>query len=227
MLLLSYCLNLRSLANNNWLKIMSIATPVEQLEQAILKRAQDLVDSHTQATQQQKAQILAESAKRQQLRERHETEIAKSLAEQHYLRKVQSSEIKMQAELDELRWHLIQKILNELQDSLNTLRQQPEAYLSLLQDYLNNAAHHLPEMALWVKVNSNDYNWLAPQWEHLLNTAHLPTTCQLSQSETEFSGGLLVSDLANKVRIDYTFEGLLERFEMNLCQEINQHLFAA
>lgn len=206
---------------------MSIATPVEQLEHAILKRAQDLVDSHTQATQQQKAQILAESAKRQQLRERHEIEIAKSLAEQHYLRKVQSSEIKMQAELDELRWSLIQTILNQLRQSLNELHQQPETYLLLLQDYLNSAAHHLPETALLVKVNSSDYNWLAPQWEHLLNSAQLPTHCQLSQTDTEFSGGFLVSDLANKVRIDYTFEGVLERFEMNLCQEINQHLFMA
>lgn len=226
MLLLSYCLNLRPLANNNWLKIMSIATPVEQLEQAILKRAQDLVDSHTQATQQQKAQILAESTKRQQLREHHETEVAKSLAEQHYRRKVQSSEIKMQAELDALHWNLIQAIINQLRQSLNQLSQQPETYFLLLQGYLNNAAHHLPETALLIKANSKDYNLLSSQWLQFLNSAHLPENSQLLQSETEFSGGILVSDLANTVRLDYTFEGLLERFEMSLCQEINQYLFA-
>jgi V/A-type H+-transporting ATPase subunit E len=205
---------------------MSVATPVEQLEQAILKRAQDLVDSHTQAAQQQKTQILAESAKRQQLREHHETEIAKSLAEQHYRRKVQSSEIKMQAELDALRWNLIQNILNELRHSLDELCQQPELYLSLLQDYLAHAADHFPNKILCVRANSRDYNWLAPQWQQLIETIHLPAPAQLSLSETEFSGGFLISDLENQVRIDYTFEGLLERFEMNLCQEIHQHLFA-
>jgi vacuolar-type H+-ATPase subunit E/Vma4 len=38
-------------------------------------------------------------------------------------------------------------------------------------------------------------------------------------------GGILVSDNQDKIRIDNTFEGLLERFEMTLCQEINQQLF--
>lgn len=206
---------------------MSVATPVEQLEQAILKRAQDLVDSHTQAAQQQKTQILAESAKRQQLREHHETEIAKSLAEQHYRRTVQSSEIKMQAEFDELRWHLIQNILKQLQNDLAELPQQPDRYLSLLQDYLSHATQHLPETALLVKVNSRDYNWLAPQWQQFIHSLQLPENSQLCQSETEFSGGLSVANLANTIRMDYTFEGLLERFEMNVCQEIHQHLFTA
>ncbi len=204
---------------------MSIATPVEQLEQAILKRAQDLVESHSLATQQQKAQILAEAAKRHQLRENHETEIAKAAAEQQYRRRVQASEIKMQAELDELRWTLIQSILSELHTSLQQLTQQPEQYLSLLIHYLTTAARNLQQNEMVVTVNEKDYKWLAPQWQQLLDTSQLTQSCRLACSENQFMGGILVSDNQDKIRIDNTFEGLLERFEMTLCQEINQQLF--
>jgi V/A-type H+-transporting ATPase subunit E len=204
---------------------MSITTPVEQLEQAILKRAQDLAESHSLAAQQQKAQILAEAAKRHQLRENHETEIAKAAAEQQYRRRVQASEIKMQAELDELRWTLIQSIISELHTSLQQLAQQPEQYLSLLIHYLTSAARNLQQNEMIVTVNEKDYKWLAPQWQQLLDASQLTQSYHLACSENPFMGGILVSDNQNKVRIDNTFEGLLERFEMTLCQEINQQLF--
>jgi len=204
---------------------MSIATPVAQLEQAILKRAQDLADSHLLAAQQQKTQILAESAKRQQLRENHETEIAKAAAEQQYRRKVQASEIKMQAELDELRWALIQSVISELHTALQQLTQQRDQYLPLLIHYLTTAVRNLGEKEIIVTVNPNDYQWLAPQWQQLLDSSKLTQSCRLESSENSFMGGMLVSDNQDKVRIDNTFEGLLERFEMTLCQEVNQQLF--
>ncbi|MEZ5671178.1 MAG: V-type ATP synthase subunit E family protein [Thiotrichaceae bacterium] len=203
---------------------MSVATPVEQLEQAILKRAQDLANSHLLAAQQQKAQIVATSMKRQQLRENHETEIAKAAAEQQYRRKVQSSEIKMQAELDELRWSLIQTVISDLRKSLQQLIQQQDQYLSLLGHYLSTAAQNLQEDTIVVEVNAHDYEWLTPQWQQLTEK-HQIKSAQLVSSADNFSGGMLVHDIQDKVRIDNTFEGLLERFEMHLCQEVNHHLF--
>jgi V/A-type H+/Na+-transporting ATPase subunit E len=206
---------------------MSVATPVEQLEQAILKRAQDLANSHLVAAQQQKARIVAESTKRQQLRENHETDIAKAAAEQQYRRNVQASEIKMQAELDELRWTLIQSVISDLHKSLQQLLQQQDAYLSLLMHYLGLAAHSLQTTEVVVEVNAHDHEWLAPQWQQIVKTCQVKQSCHLIYSTDNFTGGMLVHDLQDKVRIDYTFEGLLERFEMRLCQAVNQYLFPA
>ena len=74
---------------------------VEQLENAIQQRAKTLANAHLQAAHEQRDKILADSAKRLQLREKREIDIAKSAADQDYRRRVQASEIKMQAKLDQ------------------------------------------------------------------------------------------------------------------------------
>ena len=199
---------------------------LEQLESAIRQQAEILAKSHLQAAQQQAEQILAESAKRLQQREERERNIAEAAANQEYRRRVQASEIKMQAELDQLRWSLVQSVLSDLQAHLKQLTQQKETYIPLLKQYLKYAAQLFDEQALVVEVNAEDQVLLAPLWEEILKECVPDKTCTLLAS-TKHGGGLLVRNQADRIRVDNTFEGLIERLQNELYQVITTQLFAS
>ncbi len=200
---------------------------LEQLESAIRQQAENLANSHLQAAQQQADQILADSAKRLQLSEEREREIAEAAANQEYRRRVQASEIKMQAELDQLRWSLVQSVLSDLQAHLKQLTQQEETYIPLLKQYLKNAAQLFDEKALVVEVNAEDQVLLAPLWEDIIKESVPEKTCTLLASTEHFTGGLLVRNQADRIRVDNTFEGLIERLKNEIYQVITTQLFAS
>ncbi len=204
---------------------MSTNTQLEQLETAILNQAQTLSQSHLQAGQQQSDKILADSAKRLQQREQRETAIAEIAAEQEYRRRVQASEIKMQAELDQLRWTLVQAIIADLHEHLAQLCQQKTAYVDLLKQYLHNATTRFENDDLVVVVNNQDHAMLAPQWDDIAKD--LKPCCSLAPETENFIGGLLVRNQADRIRIDSTFEGLIARLENELYQVITAQLFAS
>jgi V/A-type H+-transporting ATPase subunit E len=204
--------------------MMTTNTQLEQLESAIRQRAQTLADNHLQAAQQERDKILADSAKRIQQREERETEIAKVAAEQEYRRRVQASEIKMQAELDQLRWSLVQSIITDLREYLKQLSQQEKTYISLLKQYLKSAAQQFDETDLVAEVNADDHERLAPQWEQ---DSVPDKRCTLLASTEHFTGGLLVRNQADRIRVDNTFEGLIARLENELYQIISAQLFAS
>ena len=200
---------------------------LEQLETAILTQAQTLAQSYLQAGQQQSDKILADSKKRLQQREQRETEIAKIAADQEYRRRVQASEIKMQAELDQLRWTLVQTIITELHERLNQSGQQKTIYIDLLKQYLQNAAALFEEDDLVVVVNQSDHAMLAPQWDTLVKDWLPEKRCSLAPDTANFTGGLLVRNPADRIRVDNTFEGLIARLENELYQVITAQLFAS
>lgn len=200
---------------------------LEQLENAIRNRAQTLANSYLQAAHQQREQILTEVNKRLAKQEARAIEIAKAAAEQAYRRKVQASEIKMQAELDQLRWALVQTVISQLHDHLKQLSQQAEIYLPLLKQYCLHAANQFQETELVMEVTSADYQQLISQWDDFVSR-HLPKQrCTLMTSSQSFMGGVLVRDRANRIRIDNTFEGMMARLENHLYQVITAQLFAS
>jgi len=201
---------------------MSTHTQIEQLESAIHKRAQVLAESHLSAAQAQREKMLAESAKRLRRREEREIEMAKAEAEQEYRRIVQASEIKMQAELDQLRWKLLQSVINHLYEHLKRLRKT--TYINLLKQYFISAAQQIEDEALVVEVNHHDHALLAPQWEEIVKSVP-DKQCTLSDSHQQSTGGVLVR--ADRIRIDNTFEGLIARLEDELYQIITAQLFAS
>ncbi len=206
---------------------MSTPSQIEQLENAIRNRAQTLADTHLQAAYQQSEHISTEATKRLTKREANEIEIAKTAAEQAYRRRVQASEIKMQAELDQLRWTLVQTVMTQLHEQLKQFVQQEDTYLPLLKQYCLRAAQSFHEQELVAEVNANDYNRLISQWNDFIK-ANLPNQqCTLASSTQSFMGGILVRDQADRIRIDNTFEGLLSRLETELYQVITTQLFAS
>lgn len=208
---------------------MSLDNPLEQLENAILQRAQTLAESQQHIAQQQRDKILAESTKRLHLWEERETNNAKETAEQVYRRRVQVNELNMQAELDRLRWNLMQAVLDKLHTYLTQLCTQRARYLALLKQYLIYAIQLFTENEpIVVEVNTQDYEWLEPQWVDIIKEIAISTqSCTLSTSTQNFTGGLLIHDEADRVRIDNTFEGLIARLENELYQVIVAQLFAS
>lgn len=206
---------------------MNSESQLEQLASAILKRAQTLADSQRQAAQQQRDKILAESAKRLRLREERELANAQTYAEQVYRQRVQATEIKMQAELDQLRWTLIQDVMLAVRENLRSLCQQQSRYVSLLKQYLDHATGLLTaNEEVVVEVNAQDYVLLMPQWSTL--TQNVPQKrCTLVTSNHSFTGGLLVRDPDDRMRVDNTFEGLSARLESELYEAVTAQLFAA
>jgi len=200
---------------------------LEQLEMTIRQRAQALADNHLQAAQQERDKILAESDKRLQQREEREIEIAKAAAEQEYRRRVQASEIKMLAELDQLRWALVQSVISDLHEQLKQLSQQDKVYINLLKQYLKYAAQLFEESELVVEVNADDYERFASQWEQIVKDSVPDKRCTLSASRDNFTGGLLVRNQADRIRVNNTFEGLISRLENELYQIITAQLFAS
>jgi V/A-type H+-transporting ATPase subunit E len=200
---------------------------LEQLENAIRQQAENLANSHLQTAKQQADQILAESARRLQQREEREREIAQVAADQEYRRHVQASEIKMQTELDQLRWSLVQAVLSDLKTELKQLRQQDATYLLLLKQYLKNAAQLFDETELVIEINPEDEILLKPIWEDLIKESVPDKICTLLVSNKQFTGGLLVRNKDDRIRVDNTFEGLIERLKNEIYQIITTQLFAS
>ena len=206
---------------------MTSNAQLDQLENAIRSRAQNLANSYLQTAYQQREQLLTEVNNRLTKRETREIEIAKAAAEQAYRRKVQANEIKMQAKLDQTRWALIQTVISQLYEHLKQLTQQEEIYLPLLKQYCLHAAFQLQATELVMEVTVNDYQRLISQWPDFVNHNLPNQLCTLATSSQSFIGGVLVHDHANRIRIDNTFEGIMARFEKHLYQVITAQLFAA
>jgi len=205
---------------------MTTNTQLEQLENAILKRAQTLANAQLQDAQQQCNQIQQDLNKRLQQREEREIELAKTAADKVYRRHVQASEIKMHAELDQLRWSLIQVVMSQLKHRLQQLREKPDIYLALLRQYFISAMIILEREQLIIEVNAQDYELLMVQWESLINECAPGKKCSLTIHKATSIGGLLIRDQHNQIRIDNTFEGLIARLENELYQTITAQLFA-
>jgi V/A-type H+-transporting ATPase subunit E len=205
---------------------MNTDPQLEKLETAIRQRAQTLANTHLQAAQQQRAKILADSAKRSTRFEERETEMAKTAAEREYRRRVQAGEIKMQAQLDELRWELVQTVMVKLYEHLQHLSQQ-SGYLELLKQYFAHAARLIVDSELVVETNASDYALLLERWQEVVQECAPQQQCHLVKSSQPIMGGLLVRNQADSVRVDNTFTGIIARAESELYQIIAAQLLAS
>mgnify|MGYP001824009266 FL=1 len=197
---------------------------VQELEQAILSRAERLAAEYRERARRSRDNILREAAERLRLREQREESIAKALGERTYRQQVQANELKMQSQLDQVRWNLVEDVERRLAERMQVFMLQNEAdYLEMLRVQLAESARQIERDELVVEANAQDQQRLKSQWEHFVEAA-AGKQIRLAADPIETLGGLLVRSEDNRIRIDNTFEGRRERLRLRIQQEILERL---
>ncbi len=200
---------------------------VHDLESAILNQARRLAAEYLQRAKQSRDNILREANERLRLREEREVLVAKAMADRLYRRTVQASELKLQKEMDHLRWALVRDVEDRLLDRAKQLAKDEETYLPLLQQFLAQGGKAIPADELVAEVNSHDHERIAADWEKFALQAAPEKRVLLSRDPIECSGGVLIRSRDNRVRIDNTFEGRLERLRDPIRQVIVERLLVS
>jgi V/A-type H+/Na+-transporting ATPase subunit E len=197
---------------------------VQELERAILARAERLASEYRDRAQRSRDSILREASERARLREQREEAIAKALGERSFRQQVQASELKLQSQVDRMRWNLVRDVEHRLKVSMQGLMEDEPAYLALLQDLLTAAASQIKDEDLVVETNANDHRVLAANWA-ALSEAIAPGRClTLADDPINTLGGVLVHNADNTMRVDNTFEGRLDRLRSRIQQVILERL---
>jgi V/A-type H+/Na+-transporting ATPase subunit E len=196
---------------------------VQELERAILARAERLAAEYRERAQRSRDSILRDAAERLRLREQREDAIAKALGERTFRQQVQASELKMQSQVDRVRWNLVRDVERRLTERVDALKADAPAYLALLQSLLAAAAKQI-DGDLTVAANAQDRRQLAAAWEETLETAAPARNVTLADEPIATLAGILVTNSDNTVRVDNTFEGRMERLRPRVQQVILERL---
>jgi V/A-type H+-transporting ATPase subunit E len=206
---------------------MNAETQVAALESALLSRARELVREHLDKAEAEKARILHEVAQELRLAEEREILRAKLDADRLMRRRVQAAEIRMQGELDRLRWTLVQAIVGEVRARLARLAAEDPAYGSVLGALLASAAERLEGHALVAELNPRDRERYGARWAEFAAQAVPSKHVALATSVHGASGGVIVRTPNNHVRIDNTFDGRIDRLAEAVHAAVLERLFAA
>ena len=198
-----------------------------ELEAALSARAQALVGEFQAAAQLLADQITATSTERLRRLEENEVSAARAAADRLYRQRVQGSEIQLRGDLDRKRWRLVQIVMEKIPLALERVVADEKSYMELLRRYLAHAASTIESDQLVAEFNARDRARVAGQWEEFCRQAGVTKWVTLSGSVTTCAGGVLVSSQDNRIRVDHTFEGRLERLSGLLHQTIAEQLFAA
>lgn len=197
---------------------------VQELEQAILARAERLAAELSERGNRSRDSILREAAERLRLREAREESIAKTLGERTFRQRVQASELKMQTHLDRLRWDLVQDVERRLAERMRAFMQDEIAYSHWLQALISTAAAQIERERVVVSANPRDHQRLFARWDSIAQ--HLPErhSAALADSPIETLGGVLVASEDGRIRVDNTFDGRLARLRPRIQQTILERL---
>lgn len=199
----------------------------KELESAIFERANRLAREYRERAGRSRDNILQEAHNRLHLREEREVLLAKSRAERTFRRQVQANELKLQKEMDLLRWNLVVTVKNQLRDRVLTLVEDEQHYLPLLQALLAHAARAFARERLVASVNARDLGRLQPNWEAFAGAACADKRIALNPVPIDCVGGVIISSEDGVIRFDNSFEGREERLADRLHQIILERLFPA
>ncbi len=197
---------------------------VSELESAILARADRLAAEYRERAQRSCDNILREAHERLRLREEREVLLAKARADRAYRRQVQANELKLHEEMDHLRWNLVEGVRERLSDRIKSLVENNEEYLSLLKVLLARGAEEVEREELIAEVSARDLEWLQPRWQPIAKEAAPTKSIKLSGTPIDTLGGVLVRSTDNRIRLNNTFEGRMERLSNQLHQIIIERL---
>ncbi|HSD60612.1 MAG TPA: V-type ATP synthase subunit E family protein [Burkholderiales bacterium] len=202
-------------------------TRIEDLEAALIYRAEVLADEYLNGAERARGQIVEEANKTLRLREEREILAAKARGERLYRQKVQASEIRMQEELDHLRWTLVQSVLEDVTTRLAQVTEDDALYLPLLRRYLARGARSIERDDLVARVAARDLARLAPRWADFVKEAAPGKRVVLSQQPLDTLGGILLESADGRIRVDNTFEGRIERLQGEVHRAVSERLFAS
>lgn len=197
----------------------------QELEEAILARAERLADEYRKRANVARDQILRDAADALRLREQREDAIAKALGERTYRQQVQAEELKLQSHLDRVRWNLVRDVEHRLAGKMQALAEQDSnAYLKTLVGFIATAAAAIERDTLLVSANARDAKLLQAHWAQV--GAALPEGKQatLTDSPIDALAGVLVTGDDGRIRVDNTFEGRMARLRLRIEQRILERL---
>lgn len=197
---------------------------VQELEQAILSRAERLATEYRERAHRSRDSILREASERLRLREAREEAIAKALAERTFRQRVQASELKMQSHLDLMRWNLVRDVEQQLEERMRTFMQDEAIYNAWLQSLILGAASQIERDALVVSANARDHQRLFARWDDIAKQLPQGRNASLSESPIDTLGGAVVASADGRIRVDNTFEGRLDRLRARVQQVILERL---
>lgn len=198
---------------------------LENLEQAIMARAEHLAQEFKDKADRQRDHILRDAAERLHNAEEREVLAAKAEAERLFRRVTQASELRLQGRLDQLRWELVQTVQGRLEERMQSLRANRSSYREWLTQMIREAVELLPEGDLSAEVNADDLSWLAVAWPDLVAQAAPGRNIRLAEKPTWGSGGIRLRTVDNRAQVDNRFEGRLARMEAQIQRVILQQLF--
>ncbi|WP_457671526.1 V-type ATP synthase subunit E [Thiolapillus sp.] len=200
---------------------------VNELEKALLERAEKLAREYHDRARRARQHILEDAHERLHIREQNEVLAAQAEAERLFRRQIQARELKLKGELDKLRWQLIQSVLHDLPARLRDASKDQDSYLALLRKLMAQAANAIESTELVAEVNATDLEYLSARWKAFSSDITPGKQIELAQTPFDCSGGVLLRSKDNRIRIDNSFEGRIERFQGILLQVITERLFAA
>lgn len=198
---------------------------IQALENAIMVRAKELAQEFRDKAAHQCDTVLRDAAERLHLAEEREVLAAKAEAERHFRRVTQASELKLQARLDRLRWELVKTVEGRLRQRMEALRKDRSAYRDWLVEMIREAADALPAGELGAEMDADDLDWVAAEWDQLVERAAPGRTIRLAERPCPGDGGIRVHGTDERAQLDNRFEGRLARYRQAIQRTILQRLF--
>jgi V/A-type H+-transporting ATPase subunit E len=199
---------------------------VTELESAILQRANRLAVEFRQRAERSRDNILREASDRLRLHEEREVLLAKALAERAYRRQVQANELRLRAQMDQVRWNLAKEVQERLLDRAAAFAKDADRYLPALGRLLAVAVAEFPgEVELVAEFNADDRQRLAPRWAEFAQDSVPDRPVALGAEPVRCTGGVIVRTPDNRIRVDNSFEGRMQRLEIRIYQTIVERLF--
>ncbi len=199
---------------------------VEELERAILSRAERLAAEYRERAARSRDQILRDAAERLRQRELREEAIAKALAERVFRQRVQASELKMQTHLDRMRWNLVLDVEGRLAERMRAFIADQAAYDAWLKDLVVEAVTLIEAPGVLINANAHDQRRLFMNWDTIVAALPSGREARLASNDAALTtlGGILAVSADGRIRVDQTFEGRLARLRPRIQQVILEHL---
>ena len=117
--------------------------------------------------------------------------------------------------------------MQEASTRLEVYSSDTDRYDTTLGQLLKSAAECIERETVVAELNERDLKRLQPRWEVFTGSLHCSRQILLHHQPLDCSGGVLIRSEDNRIRMDNTFEGRLERLEGLVLQVITERLFAA